>query len=366
VPITLVALSRTCLLSLLLTACALSAEDEPQDTPLPGMRGIPKNLPDVSLVGDISAKLTADTSDFYRNRIAIREIEFALQGYLYPEMRADAFFAFHRHGEHIEAEICEGFVSFLNLPGGIGLIVGKKHVDFGKVNKLHQHHVPYADRPLVLTNFFGEHGLVGEGISLDYLLPLPVFLQLSFGAWRVASGVHHDEHEEEDNHFTLASDVYTARAWMSFPLGAAAELEIGGSGAAGQGAHHEEHRDEVRVIGIDATFKAWPSTYRRLLLQGELLQLTRELPDTELTRWGCYAFLGYRFTKYWDAGLRYDWTENAFPVLEETQRFSTMVTNHLTETTKVRFQYGCGLDEQTHQAVIQLIFGIGPHSHPLE
>ncbi|UCD38607.1 MAG: hypothetical protein JSW54_03760 [Fidelibacterota bacterium] len=330
------------------------------------MRGVPKNLPDVSLVGDISAKLTADTSDFYRNRITIREIEFALQGYLYPEMRADAFFAFHRHGDHVEAEICEGYVSFLNLFGGFGLIVGKKHTDFGKVNKLHQHHVPYTDRPVVLTNFFGEHGLVGEGASLDYLLHLPVFLQLTIGAWRAESAAHHDEHEEAEKQFSLADEFYTARAWASFPVGMAAELEIGGSGAVGQGAHHEEHKDDVRVMGLDATLKAWPSTYQRLILQGELLQLTRELPGDELTRWGFYTFLGYRFTRYWDAGLRYDWTENALPEREQTQKISAMVTNHLTETTKLRIQYGYCCDEQEHEAVIQLIFGIGPHSHPLE
>lgn len=358
-------LSRIFLLSLILI-CGLSAQEEPRGTPLPGMRGVPKNLPDVSVVGDISTKLTADTSDFYRNRVAIREIEFALQGYLYPEMRADAFFAFHRHGDHIEAEICEGYVSFLNLLGQFGMIVGKKHVDFGKVNKLHQHHVPYVDRPIVLTNFFGEHGLVGEGISLEYLLPLPFFLQFSVGTWRVESEAHHEEHEEEEEHFGLAADVYTARGWLSFPLGGVSELEIGGSGAFGKGIDHEEGKDEVSVIGVDATFKAWPSTYERLLIQGELLQLTRKLPDEELSRWGFYTFLGYRFTKYWDAGLRYDQAENALPDREQNQKFSAMITNHLTETTKVRIQYGYSFSSDNHEVAIQLIFGIGPHSHPLE
>ncbi|UCH63135.1 MAG: hypothetical protein JSU77_01385 [Fidelibacterota bacterium] len=330
------------------------------------MRGVPENIPDVSLVGDISAKVSDDRSDHNRNKILIRGIEFALQGYLYPEMRADAFFAFHRHGDHVEVEICEGYASFLNLLGEFSLIVGKKHVDFGKINKLHQHHVPYADRPIVLPNFFGEHGLVGEGISLDYLLPLPFFLQLAIGAWRVESGINHDEHDDEGEQFALAHEVYTARAWASFALGTNSELEIGGSGVAGQGLHYQEHKDEVRVIGIDATFKAWPSTYQRLLLQGELLQLVRELPSDEISRWGFYTFLGYRFTKYWDAGLRYDWAENALLDQEQSQKFSALVTNHLTETTKVRFQYGYRFDANMHEAVVQLIFGIGPHSHPLE
>ncbi|MFC1583137.1 hypothetical protein ACFL4U_00500 [Candidatus Neomarinimicrobiota bacterium] len=323
-------------------------------------------MPDVSLVGDITAKVSDDRSDFYRNKILIRGIEFALQGYLYPEMRADAFFAFHRHGDHFEAEICEGYASFLNLLGEFSLIAGKKHVDFGKINKLHQHHVPYVDRPIVLTNFFGEHGLVGEGASLDYLLPLPFFLQLTIGGWSTENGTHDEEHPEEEVHFTIADRVYTSRAWASFSLGDYSELEIGGSGAIGQGPHHDEHKDEVRVVGFDLTFKYWPSAYRRLLLQGEALQLMRELPDERITRWGLYGFLGYRFTKYWDAGFRYDWAENALPEKELTQKLSACITNHLTETTKVRFQYGYCLSSNIYEAVIQLIFGIGPHSHPLE
>ena len=96
------------ILSVFLLSSVSFAQEEPQDTPLPGMRGTPKNLPDVSLVGDILGKVSGDSDDPYSNKVLIREIEFALQGYLYPEMRADAFLAFHRHGDHFEAEICEG------------------------------------------------------------------------------------------------------------------------------------------------------------------------------------------------------------------------------------------------------------------
>ena len=227
--------------------------------------------------------------------------------------------------------------------------------------------MPYADRPAVLNNFFGEHGLVGEGASLDYLLPLPFFVQLSIGGWSTGSGTHdEEEHAEEDGHFALADRVYTSRAWASFSLGDYSELEIGGSGAFGKGPHHDEHRDEVAVMGVDITYKAWPSAYRRLFLQGEMLYLMRDLPADRISRWGFYGFSGYRFTRYWDAGLRYDWAENALPEKEPTQKFSAFITSHLTETTKVRFQYGYRLDAQIHEAVIQLIFGIGPHSHPLE
>ena len=354
-------------LFLLLFICVVAHQVKSQDTPLPGMRGTPANIPDVSLVGDMCGKLSDDTNDNDRNKIFIREIEFALQGYLYPEMRADAIMAFHRHGDHVEAEICEGYVSFFNILGGFNLIAGKRHIDFGKVNKPHQHHVPYVDRALVLTQFFGEHEFAGEGASLDFLLPLPFYLQIAIGAWQAGHEHAHDEdHAEAGDQFSLADNMITSRMWASFALGDHAELEVGGSGLAGHGPHHEDQKDDVLVLGTDLTLKMWPSTYQRLLLQAEILRLQRELPDERLERWGCYAFCGYRFSKYWDAGLRYDWAQNALPDEDLQQKLVLVATNSLTETTKVRLQYGFMVESHTNEALLQLIFGIGPHSHPLE
>ncbi|MEW6685809.1 MAG: hypothetical protein AB1393_06340 [Candidatus Edwardsbacteria bacterium] len=344
----------------------VSAQEGTKATPLPGMRGTPSNLPDISVIGDITGKVTSDKNDLNRNKILVREIELALQGYIYPEMRADVFLAMHRHGDHFEPEICEAYASFLKIVGGLSLKVGKMHVDFGKINKVHQHERPYVDQPLVLTNFFGNHGLVGEGVSLGYLLPLPFFAQIDASAWRVASEQHHEEGVEEPEEFGLADEVYTTRLWTSFSLGETSELEIGASGASGKGSHYLEHQDEARVFGLDLTYKLWPSAYKRLAFQNEVLHLIRRTPVGELKRWGFYNYLGFQFNKYWDAGLRYDWSENAFPEKGKTNSFSGIITSHLTETTKIRLQYGYNFELNSHEAFLQLVFGIGPHSHPLQ
>ena len=152
------------------------------------------NLPDISVIGDITAQTSTDTGYVNRNQVTIRGIELALQGYLYPQMRADMFLAMHRHENAFEPEICEASVSFLRLfLDGLGLQAGKIHVDFGKLNKIHQHERPFTDQPLALTNFLGYHGLVGEGAALNYLFPLPFFLRIEGGAWRMTAGEHHHE-----------------------------------------------------------------------------------------------------------------------------------------------------------------------------
>ena len=366
---------------------------------LPGMRGLPNNIPDISVVGDFYGKTSNIETDSEKNRLTIREIELALQGYIYPEMRADIFLAMHKHEDHIEPEICEGKVSFSKLFNNFSAEVGKIHINFGKINKVHQHHRPYVDQPQVITNFFGDHGLVGEGAVLSYLLPLPFFAQIDIGEWRV-SGHQHESEEVEvkglkdingntinkilvpgecENEFGLADEVYTCKLWSSFPISEKSELELGISGANGKGSHYTHHKDEAKVTGLDLTYKLWPSAHTRFILQNEILYLVRNVPIGEIKRLGFYSYLGYKLNKYWSAGMRYDDAEDAFPhsddsgtlsvnVSEKTKTCSIILTRDLTETTLLRLQYKYYLEglKNVYESYLQITFGIGPHSHMLE
>ncbi len=365
---------------ILLISTSLIAQEQMVSPAAPaGMRGVPSNIPDISVVGDFYGKVSNNETDTERNKLIIREIELGLQGYIYPEMRADVFLAMHKHEELIEPEICEAYVSFLNLFGGIGLKVGKIHVDFGKVNKVHQHHRPYVDQPQVITNFLGDHGLVGEGISLSYLFPLPFFAQFDLGAWRVPEHHHHDDEENHEEEFSLADEVYTSRLWLSFPLNEKSELEIGASGVTGKGSHYTHHQDDVQVLGMDLTYKFWPSTFSRWIFQNEILYILRDVPIGRIKRIGFYNYLGYKFNKYWQAGIRYDDAKDVLPhedangnpsaeISEKTKSASAVVTRNLTETTSMRLHYKYYFEgpKDVHEGYFQILFGIGPHSHLLE
>jgi hypothetical protein len=64
--------------------------------------------------------------------------------------------------------------------------------------------------------------------------------------------------------------------------------------------------------------------------------------------------------------VRYDWSENAFPEEATGSLVSAIGTYRFTETTRLRLQYGYAPDKETNQAMVQLVFGIGPHTHPLQ
>src|SRR5262245_30774406 len=118
--------------------------------------------------------------------LALPESEASFQAVVDPYARADFFMSFGEQGVEVE----EGFITFPAIPGGLLLKVGKIRAAFGKVNTLHSHVIPWADRPLVTENLVnGDDGITDAGISIARLIPNPwVFLEATGQVFRGDSG----------------------------------------------------------------------------------------------------------------------------------------------------------------------------------
>src|SRR5438045_8745080 len=103
-----------------------------------------------------------------------------------PYARADFFISFGEEGVGVE----EGFLTFTSLPGGFLTKVGKMRAAFGKVNGLHNHVLPWTDRPLVINSLVGgEDGIDDAGLSVARLIPNPwIFLEATGQVFRGDSG----------------------------------------------------------------------------------------------------------------------------------------------------------------------------------
>src|SRR6202166_2943531 len=125
--------------------------------------------PDISLIGDFIG--TAGHNSVAPGRsLEMHESEVGLQAIIDPYARADAFISFGETGVNVE----EAYVTFTSLPAGLLLKVGKKRADFGKVNTIHNHALPFIDRPLVTNNLVGgEDGIDDAGFFLSRFLPAP-------------------------------------------------------------------------------------------------------------------------------------------------------------------------------------------------
>ena len=121
----------------------------------------------------------------------MHEAEASFQAIVDPYARADFFVAFGHEGVEVE----EGFITFPTVPGGLLVKVGKTRAAFGKVNTLHNHMMPWTDRPLVTTNLVGgEEGISDAGISVARLIPNPwIFLEATGEVYRGESEALHDE-----------------------------------------------------------------------------------------------------------------------------------------------------------------------------
>src|SRR5215831_18957675 len=133
--------------------------------------------PDIAVIGDFLGALGKPNTDPANGFLPLplfemHESEAAFQAVVDPYARADFFFSFGEEGVALE----EGYITFTELPGGLLTKVGKFRAAFGKVNTLHNHVLPWTDRPLVTNNLVaGEDGIDNAGISVARLIPNPWF-----------------------------------------------------------------------------------------------------------------------------------------------------------------------------------------------
>src|SRR5947209_5964704 len=106
--------------------------------------------PDISVIGDFLGAVGRNEIMPTRS-LELHESEIGLQAIIDPYARGDFFVSFGEEGVNVE----EGFITFTALPAGFVAKVGKMRAAFGKVNTLHNHVLPWTDRPLVTGNLVG-------------------------------------------------------------------------------------------------------------------------------------------------------------------------------------------------------------------
>jgi hypothetical protein len=253
------------------------------------------------------------------------------------------------------------------LPAKLLLKAERMRAPFGKVNALHTHALPSADRPLVSTNLVGgEEGFTDEGMSLSHLVNNPhVFLEFTGEVYRGASPVFQSEAQSD-----LA---YLGRARAYRDITESTNIDVGTSVAFGKAAVPGEDpllfsTHNRRLIGVDATFRYRPlrrAIYRRLNLRTELIWNRQDLPDSEVVdSFGFYALGEYQFARRWYIGGRLDRSGRQFEADAIDDGGAVFVTFWPSEFSQVRGQYRRinyfgGL--KGNEVFFQLNFSIGAH-----
>ena len=175
--------------------------------------------------------------------LQLNEAEMSFQAIVDPYARADFFLAASPEGLEVE----EGFITFPTLPGGLLMKVGKMKAQFGKVNTMHSHTLPWVDEPLAMTNLLGgDEGLNDSGMSVSKLILNPFMFLEATGE------IYHGDNDLFKSY--KRSDLgYVGRLRGYRDVTEDINLDLGTSVAYG---HNDAGPDSTtRVFGVDATLR---------------------------------------------------------------------------------------------------------------
>ena len=328
--------------------------------------------PDVSVIGDfIGAAGNTNTPPLATLQpfpsLQMHESEIGLQAIIDPYARGDFFMSFGEEGVNLE----EGYITFTALPAGFVAKVGKMRSAFGKVNMMHNHVLPWIDRPLVSTNLVGgEDGIDDAGFSVERILPAPkgIFLQATGQVFRGDSA----------DVFRAAnrSDVSTVAHLRGYKdLTESTNVDLGLSYARG-------HNDAMllngvagdfvtQLYGADATVRWKPlrrSIYHSFVGRTELIWSQRQQFPVEQRAFGFYTSADYQFGRRWFGGGRFDYSDRSrFGNLTDKGAAATL-TYWPSEFSQLRGEYRFthyAENRDSHEFLMQLIFSLGAHgAHP--
>jgi hypothetical protein len=326
--------------------------------------------PDISLIGDFIGSAGHNNvapSPF----LELHESELGVQAIIDPYARADVFISFGEEGVNVE----EGYVTFTSLPASLLLKVGKMRADFGKVNTIHNHALPFIDRPLATNNLVGgEDGIDDAGFSLSRILPAPKdwFLEATAQVFRGDSSDVFRASERQD-----ASVVGHIRAYKD--LSESTNLDLGVSYARG---HNDVGSNfTTSLYGADATVRWKPlrrAIYNSFLFRTEFFyslrdQLATLNADHTEHAFGMYSSAEYRVNRRWTVGGRFDRSAHARDSNLIDTGLSAIVTYWPSEFSQIRGQYRYGhlatapnaSFDNANELLFQFLFVMGAHgAHP--
>jgi hypothetical protein len=317
--------------------------------------------PDISAIGDFLGGV-GNGNPRATPALEMHESEVGLQAIIDPYARADFFLSFGEQGVNLE----EGYLTFAALPGGLQMKVGKMRSMFGKVNTLHNHVLPWTDRPLVTQDLVGgEDGIDDAGLSFSRILPAPkeIFLEATGQVFRGDSGDVFKSYRRSD-----LSTVGHLRGYKD--ISESTNLDLGFSYARG----HSVNGPSLiyQLYGIDATLRWKPlrrSIYRSFVARSEFIWGRQDRPTLSVaTPFGYYVSADYQFARRWFFGTRFDQSERQTNAALQDTGGSLILTYWPSEFSQIRGQlrrtsYAENLT--ANEFLFQFQFSMGAHgAHP--
>jgi len=289
----------------------------------------------------------------------------------------------------------EAALQTTSLPGNLELKAGRFFGEFGRLAYIHDHELPFVNRPLALDQYIGGESR-SDGLQVNWLLPVEHYVSWtagvgdSFGGDSPPSNPGGFRSADELNFWTRLSTYFDLTPDWQAEMGLSGLLnprtnDRGGVDAlTGAGGVPMTER-ERRLGGLDFSLRYVPlrdNQFRgvtwgtellysdnRYLVDPDAVPGTGDEFDHDVGSLGLYSYLTWKFHRQWSAGFLFDYVQNAADEHDITYAYSPYVTWALSHWNQLRLQY----THTDHNAVsglkdddavyLQWAWIIGAHSH---
>jgi hypothetical protein len=284
----------------------------------------------------------------------------------------------------------EAALQTTSLPWNLDLKAGRFFAEFGRLSYIHDHELPFVNRPLVLDEYVGGESRT-DGFQLNWLVPLQHYINLTIGAGNQFGSDFPPNNPGNTRNFNELN--YWGRLSSYFDLTPNWQVEMGISGLLNP---RTEDRGGVldqpdgstltekerRLADADFSLKWVPlanNEFQSLTWGNEVLYSdnrywdslpTGAVPfDISVGAWGLYSYVTYRFSRGWSVGFLFDWVQNDQNARDHTFGYSPYITWALSHWNFLRLQYtrtennhvlGLSGDDAVY---LQWAWIIGSHSH---
>jgi len=291
----------------------------------------------------------------------------------------------------------EAALQTTSLPWNLELKAGRFFGEFGRLGYIHDHELPFVNRPLALAEYIGGESRT-DGLQVNWLLPVDHYVSLTFGAGNQFGG---DNPPNNAGDFRNGSGLnYWGRLSTYFDLTPNISIEPGISALWNPStdaqwsdpggvnpplptvAGNTFTERERRLYGADLVVSYKPlqnNQFESLTWGTEVLysdnrydvtnSLGNGLSGSSVGSVGLYSYLTYKFHRQWSAGGMFEYVENQVNNQDKTYAYSLYTTWALSHWNQLRLQYtytdpNAASGRSADNAVyLQWAWIIGSHSH---
>jgi len=300
----------------------------------------------------------------------------------------------------------EAAIQTTSLPCNLELKAGRFFGEFGRLAYIHDHELPFVNRPMVLDQYIGGESRT-DGAQLNYLLPIEHYVSLTMGVGDGFGSAPNDINDNSNGNFRNFGGLsFFGRGSTSFDLTPDLSLEPGISGLLNPetinrgGVLALPNGDPVTLPqfpgsrlsqtgrsleGVDLTLSWKPlqnNQFKSIIWGTEVLRSDSSfdvMPTTggaafspfsqSVESYGMYSYLTYKWSREWSAGFLFECMEDSWNNADKTVAYSPYITWATSHWNQLRLQY----THTDHNAVsglrpddavyLQWAWIIGSHAH---